>query len=992
MLAQLSQDTLAVSGAGAARSRRPILSSPATHKRGRTRATGCAGGGGGDGADAAGADLAPRVLFVRVEEGHHAQAHPAHRAGSDDPDSDHDDGEDSDGGGGGALAGAHLAAAAPGDGVGGGGRGGVAHGYDSDNDDVDDDLSFDEDSDGGGGGGGAPAAAPAAAQLPAAAPAAGAAALVCALCTLKWDRDEGDEAFYDGAHFLRVECSKCHLSFHASCLGWEAPGTFGRDAVVTNLTQRRTGRTCVIGRDGIECNRCCWQRDHGAPSPPVPDNFWSTTGAGRAERAMLQGRCLGLPLPPPGDPDPRAQRAFVDRVKKHIDFITEHHPWLLERLAVPPTPPFLPGEQLEPARAELVAREHRAFEVSQYLFVMHTCRCCGEKRPVHMHPDRERVGNGHLSTTYRVNAVECIRAGCGCRPRIYKTEGDYRAHHAGVNDLPPPAAGIVVCARCWQSTKAAQDGKRGQPFSALNGHGPMPPPHPAIAALTHADALAIRVVVPFLQIQRLKYDAGLRASGNATTMLRRSKLHLHLPLTPEECATVALHYNRRGGGTGSYEFNRDRFMAALLHLVGVRCGMWARATVYPERVNRWPPSGNLAALVALRETAEVEVGAFLGVRLASDRPRVIVVRVTAIRRGVGDDDADSLDIVRHSWGAAAPTWTLTVPPHEGRAAQVRQGPTAVAEQVTWFVTDDPASNGGAAVGEGNDNGDGDGAGNGNGNRVGDGNGDGARAGGEGAVPMADHGGGNDADDVDDSVRGGPAPDALFEHEEVFEGTIPTAEASATAALPAQVRAAVAGAADRARRVVQQGGGNGGDDLSFDEGNDGDGGRANGSGGGGGGGGPNGGVLHNDDVFEFTEYVDMLTTPGAWSAAFPTLFYPVEIDGRWVTWGDFQSEARTDAQYTFAEWADHCMWRSDGKPQAHPTFPLLAQTIYTTQRLREQLSFFVMRPRGADGMTAQQLVDILDDPDSIECKAFVGSLLAGTSHACYGHIAPRLRRP
>jgi hypothetical protein len=72
-----------------------------------------------------------------------------------------------------------------------------------------------------------------------------------------------------------------------------------------------------------------------------------------------------------------------------------------------------------------------------------------------------------------------------------------------------------------------------------------------------------------------------------------------------------------------------------------------------------------------------------------------------------------------------------------------------------------------------------------------------------------------------------------------------------------------------------------------------------------------------------------------------------------------------------------MWRSDGKPQAHPTFSLLAQNVYTAQRLREQMSFFVQRPRGADGMTAQHLVDLLDDPESDEAKKFIGSLLAGT---------------
>ena len=523
MGAHLSQDTLAVSAAPAASAvppalaRRPAVGSPSVPKRGRRR-TGASpradaspraetdddSGTDNDGDD----DLAPRELFVRA-------AHALVQAAVGGVEG----GAAGSGGVGGGAAGSGGGARAPG-------------GYDSNEDEDFDDnmMSLGEESDGAAGGN-----APAAVQPAAGAPAGGGVPPACALCTLPWELDEGDEAFYDGAHFLRVECAGCHLSFHASCLGWEAPGTSGRNAVVVNLTQRRTGGTCVVGRDPILCNRCCWQRDCGEQPPPVPDNFWSTTGAGRSERAIAQGRCLGLPLPAAGE-----VRSFNDRVKRHIAFITQHCPWLLDRLAVPPTPPYLPSEQLEPERAEFVAREHRAFDVSQYLFALRTCRCCGEKRPVHIHPDKERAGTGHLSMTYHVNAVECVRAGCGCRPRIYKTESDYRANHDGVQDLPPPATGVVVCATCWKSTTSALEGRRGQPFSALNGHGPMPPPHPAIAALTHADTLAIRVVVPFLQIQRLKYGAGLRASGTATTMLRRSTLHLRLPLTPEECATVVL--------------------------------------------------------------------------------------------------------------------------------------------------------------------------------------------------------------------------------------------------------------------------------------------------------------------------------------------------------------------------------------------------------------------------------------------------------------------
>ena len=196
MGAQLSQDTLAVSAVPAALARRPAVGSPSVPKRGRRR-TGASpradaspraetdddSGTDNDGDD----DLAPRELFVRAGERH------PHGAGAPRD-------------GGRAVPHALVQAAVGGVGGGAAGSGGGARapgGYDSNEDEDFDDnmMSLGEESDG--------AAGAAAVQPAAGAPAGGGVPPACALCTLPWELDEGDEALYDGAHFLRVE-KKAH--------------------------------------------------------------------------------------------------------------------------------------------------------------------------------------------------------------------------------------------------------------------------------------------------------------------------------------------------------------------------------------------------------------------------------------------------------------------------------------------------------------------------------------------------------------------------------------------------------------------------------------------------------------------------------------------------------------------------------------------------------------------------------------------------------------
>ena len=80
------------------------------------------------------------------------------------------------------------------------------------------------------------------------------------------------------------------------------------------------------------------------------------------------------------------------------------------------------------------------------------------------------------------------------------------------------------------------------------------------------------------------------------------------------------------------------------------------------------------------------------------------------------------------------------------------------------------------------------------------------------------------------------------------------------------------------------------------------------------------VMHTDG------FVDMDKVKYSWARAFPTLFPPsyVFLDGawQWAILHDISGWHRMrESQLDFGKWVTYQLWRSDGRPVAHPTFKL-----------------------------------------------------------------------
>ena len=92
-------------------------------------------------------------------------------------------------------------------------------------------------------------------------------------------------------------------------------------------------------------------------------------------------------------------------------------------------------------------------------------------------------------------------------------------------------------------------------------------------------------------------------------------------------------------------------------------------------------------------------------------------------------------------------------------------------------------------------------------------------------------------------------------------------------------------------------------------------------------------LNQDNVIPLTGYVDMNKTPFAWSRAFPTVFPPEYIDGKWIIRHDITSSVFVrDRHIKQNNWMEYLMWRSDGIPSSHPTFAL----VLYNHKVRNQL--------------------------------------------------------
>ena len=92
-------------------------------------------------------------------------------------------------------------------------------------------------------------------------------------------------------------------------------------------------------------------------------------------------------------------------------------------------------------------------------------------------------------------------------------------------------------------------------------------------------------------------------------------------------------------------------------------------------------------------------------------------------------------------------------------------------------------------------------------------------------------------------------------------------------------------------------------------------------------------LKQNEAIPLTEFADMNKTRFAWARAFPTIFQPEYIDGKWTIRHDITGSVTVrERNVNQNDWMIYLMWRSDGLPTSHPTFAL----VLYNHKVRNQL--------------------------------------------------------
>eukprot|EP00957_Ditylum_brightwellii_P037937 2869415-Ditylum_brightwellii.AAC.1 len=77
-------------------------------------------------------------------------------------------------------------------------------------------------------------------------------------------------------------------------------------------------------------------------------------------------------------------------------------------------------------------------------------------------------------------------------------------------------------------------------------------------------------------------------------------------------------------------------------------------------------------------------------------------------------------------------------------------------------------------------------------------------------------------------------------------------------------------------------------------------------------------------------------PYTWALAFPTVFLPCYINGKWVIHGDYICWPTThDKSIRKNEWYHWLTWRFDGRAMGHPTICLMLHNHYRSKALQGQ---------------------------------------------------------
>ena len=95
-------------------------------------------------------------------------------------------------------------------------------------------------------------------------------------------------------------------------------------------------------------------------------------------------------------------------------------------------------------------------------------------------------------------------------------------------------------------------------------------------------------------------------------------------------------------------------------------------------------------------------------------------------------------------------------------------------------------------------------------------------------------------------------------------------------------------------------------------------------------------LKQNKAISLTEFADTNKKKFAWARAFPTIFQPEYIDGKWSIRHDItESVTVREMNVNQNDWMEYVTLGLDGLPTSHPTF---AQVLYN-HNIRNQLSCY-----------------------------------------------------
>ena len=127
------------------------------------------------------------------------------------------------------------------------------------------------------------------------------------------------------------------------------------------------------------------------------------------------------------------------------------------------------------------------------------------------------------------------------------------------------------------------------------------------------------------------------------------------------------------------------------------------------------------------------------------------------------------------------------------------------------------------------------------------------------------------------------------------------------------------------------------------------------------------IMKDEEIFQKGNFVNMNTTQFSWARAFPTIFIPTYLDGKWVILhditGSFTMEGTHDKHVGFKEWLTFMMFRSDGVPASHPTFSLVAHNHKMKDQLQCQGQYILNTSNMDPNISAKEVLNMWDDKES-----------------------------